>query len=275
MKKILIAFAGDRYSESTFEFIRRLNQLQPVFAAGLFLPAFDFSKIWIFSDPVSGQTYVPDIYESEVDEHQNAAQTFRAFCDKEDIKYQVHMDTGQMTVTAIVEESRFADLLIINNEKFYEYLGNDSSNPTLKDALHRAECPVLILPERFDFPERIVLAYDGSASSVFAIKQFIYLFPELTSLDVILSYSSTDVDADIPKAPLLQELLSGRFRNVIYHKAAELPKKLFEKIETEDKRTLVVSGSFGRSMPSQFFKKSYVAEILNRHQLPLFIAHCS
>src|SRR5437763_15258606 len=126
MKKILIAFAGKRSSKSTLEFIKKLNEVQPLLATGLFLPEYDLSKIWVFSDPVSGQSYIPDIGDGTVTKKVNSRKKFEEYCEKEGIRYKMHMDTGQITVPAIVEESRFADLLIINNEKFYEYMGSDA-----------------------------------------------------------------------------------------------------------------------------------------------------
>ena len=61
---------------------------------------------------------------------------------------------------------------------FYENIGIHSSYDYLKDVLHDVACPVLLVPEKFDFPESVILAYDGSEESVYAIKQFAYLFPE-------------------------------------------------------------------------------------------------
>ena len=42
----------------------------------------------------------------------------------------------------------------------------------MRTAVHDAECPVLIVPEDCPFPVNVILAYDGSDDSVFAMKQF-------------------------------------------------------------------------------------------------------
>ena len=60
---------------------------------------------------------------------------------------------------------------------FIKNLSAEESDEYLKDALHASECPVLVVPEKFDFPESNILAFDGSESSVYAIKQFVYMFP--------------------------------------------------------------------------------------------------
>ena len=37
MKKVVIAFDGNHFSEGAFEFVRRLNELQPILLTGVFL----------------------------------------------------------------------------------------------------------------------------------------------------------------------------------------------------------------------------------------------
>jgi hypothetical protein len=44
--------------------------------------------------------------------------------------------------------------------------------------------PVVVAPESFEGIDEIVLAYNGSSSSVFAIKLFSYLFPQLSDKKV-------------------------------------------------------------------------------------------
>jgi len=43
-----------------------------------------------------------------------------------------------------------------------------------------AQCPVVIAPSANTVVDEIVFCYDGSPSSLFAMKQFTYLLPELT-----------------------------------------------------------------------------------------------
>jgi hypothetical protein len=61
-------------------------------------------------------------------------------------------------------------------------------NAYMKEILHSTECPILLLPERSDLPGSIVLAYDGTPSAVYAIKQFAYLFPELSDIPTYLVF---------------------------------------------------------------------------------------
>ena len=103
-------------------------------------------------------------------------------------------------------ETRFADVLIIGSEVFYENLGG-KLNEYLQDILHRSECPVVVVPEKYDFPKTNILCYDGSESSVYAIKQFAYLFPELTKHPTLLVYVHEDGKNEFPQQVNIEEKL--------------------------------------------------------------------
>ena len=45
MKKVLLAIDGQNFSEGAFEFIRRMNEIDPVLVVGLFLPSVEFTEL--------------------------------------------------------------------------------------------------------------------------------------------------------------------------------------------------------------------------------------
>ncbi len=270
MKKILIAFNGTHVSEGAFNFASRLNNLSPIVLTGVFLPQLDLASAWRFTDLQSGLVVMP-IEDNEEDAGGNNIEWFKTQCANNKMACTIHDDSDLVTYPALKKESRFADLLIIGSEKFYEYLGTGISNPTLKDALHGSECPVVIVPEHFEFPNHIILAYDGSRSSVYAIKQFMYLFPELCHLKTTLVYG-TEARNDFPGKESIKELASSHFKNISFltlHGNADS----FTAWLNNNKASFVVSGSFSRSEFSQFFKKSFVYDVIGKHKLPVFIAH--
>ena len=87
--------------------------------------------------------------------------------------------------------------------------------------------PLLLVPEKFDFPESIILAYDGSENSVFAIKQFAYLFPELSNRQTLLVYANDDAEEDFPDKIQIEELAARHFSNLTLFKLDVNPKKYF------------------------------------------------
>ena len=128
------------------------------------------------------------------------------------------------------------------------------------------------MPEKFDFPNKNILAYDGGASAVYAIKQFAYLFPELCDNPTLLVFCE-EKNEDIPEKEYIQELAEQHFSNLQIIRLEGDPKRGFKNWIADKKNSILISGAFGRSTFSQTFKKSFVADIVKEHQLPVFVAH--
>ena len=137
--------------------------------------------------------------------------------------------------------------------------------------LQHTECPVLVVPENFYFPSQNILAYDGSASSVFAIKQFAYLFPDLCDNKTILVYAAEETE-DIPAHVNIEELAASHFSNLAIT-VLDGGKKDFSEWVLKYENPILVSGSFGRSGFSSLFTKNFVINIIDAHKTPVFIAH--
>lgn len=139
--------------------------------------------------------------------------------------------------------------------------------------MHYAECPIMIIPEKFDYPKSIILAYDGSPSSVYAIKQFSYLYPMLSDLDTLLVYASDRNEDDFPDYSYIEEFATRHFKNLTFFKLNADPKKYFDTWIEDVGKAWLVSGSYGRSSFSEVFKRNFVQDIIMEHKLPVFIAH--
>ncbi len=273
MKKIIIAFDGAHFSEGAFEFARRLNELNPVLLTGVFLPQAELSNLWSYAPSTVGPYFVPVIEEDEPRLINENIQRFEKQCQGNNIDYRVHKDFYDLVLPELKKESMYADLMLIGAQVFYETMGINSPEEFLKDILVGVSCPVLLVPEKFDFPKSIVLAYDGSEGSVFAIKQFSYLFPELSQTDVLLVYANDKKEKDFPQKVQIEELAARHFRNLTLSKLDINPKKHFASWLLEKKSALLVCGSYGRSGLSQLFRRSFITEVINEHRLPVFIAH--
>jgi hypothetical protein len=179
----------------------------------VFLPQAELANLWSYADP-AGPTFIPMIERSESEVVKENISRFENRCSANGIDYRVHKDFFDLALPELERESRFADLLILGSEEFYKNIGTDSPYTYLRDALHDVECPVLLVPEHFNFPDSIVLAYNGSEESVFAIKQFAYLFPELTSNETVLLYVSEDPEKDVPERFQIEELAARHYPNL-------------------------------------------------------------
>jgi hypothetical protein len=272
MKKIILAFDGKHFSEGSFEFARRLNELQQILLTGVFLPQAELADFWGYARGVAGP-FFPLIESNETDLVEQNVDRFEKLCSMNSIEYRVHKDFFDFAMPELKRESRYADLLILGSEIFYENKGTNSPNDYLREALHNVECPVLLVPEGFDFPENIILTYDGSKDSIFAIKQFAYLFPELKSKPTLLVYANDDAEKGFPEKIEIEELAARHFSNLTLFKLDVNPTKYFSTWILEKKSAIVVSGSYGRSDFSQLFKKSFINDVIGDHRLPVFIAH--
>lgn len=272
MKKVLIAFDGTQFSEGAFEFARSLNELQPILLVGAFIPQISYANLWSYAGAMAGPTFIPLVEAEDNETIQNNIKQFEDRCLKNGIAYKVHKDFYDFALPELKRETRFADLLIISSEKFYENLAGDDASEYMKDALHASECSVIVVPEHFTFPTRNILAYDGSDSSVFAIKQFAYLFPELCGNETLLVFSK-DKEVKLPYENFIEELASQHFSNLQMLKLNISPKKDFQNWIVDNKNAILISGSYGRSFFSQIVRKSFVSEIIGEHKLPVFITH--
>lgn len=269
MKRILLAFDGIHFSEGTFEFARQLNDLQPILLVGAFVPQLSYADLWSYADGVAGATYIPTLEEEDLKAVGENIERFEELCRENFINYKVHKDFYDFALPELKKETRFADLLIISSETFYQNIIDGDPTEYLKEALRHSECPVIVVPDHFQFPEANILAYDGSEESVYAIKQFAYLFPELNNQETLLVYSSAKEENTLPEEKQIEELVKQHFFDVTLFMLDLKPKEFFSTWVAERPASILVCGSFGRSMKSEIFHKSFSSRVIADHKIPL------
>ncbi|HEY0610227.1 MAG TPA: universal stress protein [Chitinophaga sp.] len=269
MNKILLAFDGTNTSEGAFEFARRLNELQPVLLTGAFLPQTDFSASWSYNTG-QGPLHIPTVEPFVSEKVAENMLKFEASCKKNGIEYRVHRHFHQLAIPELLKETRFADLMILGSETFFR-----GYSIPLTDVLHDTECPVVIVPEKFSFPDQLVMAYDGSRSSVFAIRQFACLFPKLCELPTTLVYASgmREKEAALPEEDYIEELVARHFSNLEIRHLELHSRDEFAGWLSGLPATMLISGSFGRTLFSQELKESFAEKVISYSLIPVFIAH--
>lgn len=273
MKKIILAFDGDNFSEGAFEFARQLNEKDPVLLSGIFLPRMIFSGSASYANGgKAAPAYIPLINDEEDELVEKNIERFKMLCLHNSIEHRVHKDFSDFPLHELAKETRYADLFVLGSEMFYEELGVTSPNIYLQNTLHHSECPVVVVPEKFEFPQTIIIAYDGSKNSVYAIKQFVYLFPQLTTKKALVLFSDTE-NGELPEKSNIEELLARHFSDLAFFTVDMDFRKYFATWTIKKSMPIVVAGSFGRSALSQLFKKSFITEIITTFKTPVFIAH--
>jgi nucleotide-binding universal stress UspA family protein len=272
MNKVLIAFDGGNFSEGAFNFALRWHEHKKFLLTAVFLSSVDYATFLGYPLGMNS-TFLMDMAEEDEKQTTKSIEHFKKICEVNNIDYRIHKDLGGKALSELARETRFADLLIIGSEKFYRNTDMDFPGEYLESVLHNAECPVLLVPENTEFPSRVILTYDGSASSVYAIKMFTYLFREMHSKFTTLVYASDKKETDIPYKVYIEEYAARHFNNLELFKLSVDPSKYFDEWTDIKEHSLVVAGSYGRSDVSETFKRSFITKIIAKHKLPVFIAH--
>ena len=273
MKKLIIALDGQHFPRGAFEFAKNINTANKVLLAGVFLSPVDYSKVLAFTG-MEGIALTPEwLMKNEDDTLVNKnIGLFREACTADGIEYRIHKDTDLMAISSLIEETRFADVLLVSSDLFYANVSVHQPNFYLEEVLKKAECPVMLVPEKYKEPGQIILTYDGTESSVFAIKQFAYVYPELADKETIL-LSITNSEDELTEYSLISELVSRHFSKLKIQSLHLKHKKAFTEWLAQKPNSFIVMGAFSRSLFSQLFKKSFAADVINEIKMPIFISH--
>ncbi|MFZ9717956.1 MAG: hypothetical protein ACO3BD_01245 [Chitinophagaceae bacterium] len=273
MKKIVLALDGNHFPKGAFEMAAWLNQQEPILATGVFLNPVDISKIVAYTGleavPLMPEM-IDDTYAEKVNEN---IKRFEEHCIAEGIDFRIHNDAEQLPIASLIRESRFADMILISRDSFFSNISKIQPNEYMQELLKKTECPVLIIPDAFIMPEEILLMYDGEASSVFSIKQFAYLLPEMKQLPVTLMQLVAHGDGAVTEEDAVSELAARHFADLTIEHLQVHDKSVFPALLSGERKTLVVMGAYGRSLFSNLFKKSFADEVIENTTIPLFITH--
>lgn len=273
MKTVLIAFDGEHFSEGLFQFLTEWNLKEPLTAVGVFLPKLEYAELlYSFGGIMSGPMYVNEAVPPNQQQLQRNIGRFRDLCAEAGIQCRIHEDLDKHIIPHLTEESRYADLLIIDSKSFYSNAGKTAQGDYIADVSHLAECPVMLFPGHFEYPESVILTYDGDAHSVYAIKQFYYLFPHMAGKSTILVFFG-DRSAEVPNRGRVEEMIHSYSGNVTITHLNLKDAAQVENWVAANNAPLLVAGAFGRSVVSEFFKKSFVAKIVQDNKFPVFVAH--
>jgi hypothetical protein len=272
MKKIAFVCDGGNFPNGAFEFLKMLNDAEPVFARGIFFEPVDLQQLVSISYiPVAGP-YVK-LKEEERELVKKSRDEFAKRCVDTGINYSADDRDVEWVGELFAKETRFADLAIMSEELFCSDFSDNQPNVFMQEALRMAECPVLLVPENFTSLERILFAYDGKKESMFALKQFCYLLPQLAEKPAEVVYIKNEESENIPDLDLLKEYSRMCLGSPGVSKLHFDAHRYFSTWAEEKKRPLLVTGSYSRSSISNFMKSSFASQVVHWHQMPVFIAH--
>lgn len=244
MKKITLLLSGLGVPRHLIQFCVALSRRERCRLTGLFL--------WTPEKKGSGGHPFPnDINATDADEAvrslQSGIQVFRNDCREAGLDFTVQT----------IGDNHF-DMLVCDDEletAFY--------------AVHN----LMGAPQEAAFPGTVVLAYNGSASSIRAIKQFAYLLPSFEKEKIYL------VSVVAPNIRGMEYQEPAGERTTLHFPKAETAllkggeKEQLVSFINLQKRCLVVMGAFGRNALSRLLKESLALTILKQTDAPLFVTN--
>lgn len=252
--------------------MQSLEQQEPVCVTGLFFSPIDYEGMATASQipVVAPYLRVKEKEKKAVDDNK---EIFTRLCEQHYIKHQVHRNDDEWYKDILLRESRFSDLMLLSGELFYSDIDTDQPNSFLQEALHASECPVMIVPEDFVPLQHVVIAYDGSKESMYAMKEFCHLLPQYTDLPTEFVYIKDENSKEIPDIDNLKNYSRLHFSSMNFSKLQFKAASYFANWIGEKQQVLMVSGSFGRSSFSYVARRSFAEQVIHDHKMPVFIAH--
>ena len=282
MKKIALLINPLNFKTEQLEFAAYFGRLGRSNVTGVFIEPQHYGDANASLSPIVGQIYDESLVKTAAERREDTAicnqnmERFKEACISREVGAVVHHFQGNVLRNA-VHETRYSDLFILDPSLSFTHHTEVPSRFAI-ELLNHAECPVLIAPSTFAPIEEVVIAYDGSHSSVFAIKQFYYQLPELADkkVTVLQILEKDDHLGHSDEQNEFREWMSGHFQHVHYQEIRgnagdTLPKYFVSNNENRNK--LLVTGAFGRNLLSTFFKPSTANLLLKTVDVPIFIAH--
>ena len=197
---------------------------------------------------------------------------FKESCISNEVCSDIYLEQ-ELSINELITGSAFADLIVI--DAAFSLRDGVSSVPSesVKEILNKATCPVIISPLSFERIDELVFTYNGSQSSLFAIKQFTYLFPEY--FDKKLSIIQVNKSGSWPQRDLgkLREWLKNHYLDVNFIALEGIAENELMTFLLRKKHVFIVMGAYSRNSISQFFNESTAEVLIKTLTQPIFIAH--
>jgi nucleotide-binding universal stress UspA family protein len=279
MKKFLAVFDGLNFSESTMQYAVAISRQCNAHLVGLFL---DDSTRHSYGVPeiihYKGKNldrHLQRLHDYEREKRDQSVKIFQEGCSKTSgLTWSVHRNLD-IALQVALHESIYADLLIINSSETLTHFTERPPTRFIRDLLSEVQCPVLLVPAIYNSIDEIILLYDGSPSSVYAVRTFSYVMEGINSdATQVITVKEPGQSLHIPDGRLIKEFVKRHFPvakyNVLTGDAEEkLPRQLLK----EKNSPVVVLGAYRRTRLSRLFKPSMADNLLEHVKMPLFIAH--
>jgi hypothetical protein len=277
MKKIIAAFDGLRFSESTLAFALQAASMEKAKLFGLFLedPYLHGYGMEELLKKTGGSLSARKRELDRLDAKTRAIsiQRFEKACKAEGVDYGIHKE-HRFGLEELVEESGFADLLVISSQEAMRPHRKKTPAEFIHNLLPDVKCPVMVVPPKPAPIGKLALLYDGKNAAAFALKMCSNLLSSFSSFpaELITVYADRK-KARLPGSRLVKEYLHLHYPDIRVISLEGNTAHALQKYLSGEDNTLVVMGSYNRGYISRRFKPSLADKFMKKLELPLFISH--
>jgi nucleotide-binding universal stress UspA family protein len=278
MTNILLAVDATNIDQSALDFACYLAKLHHSKLTALFL-----DNMVANEKPMIKKMHGARILEWDIDDEspevkekmeliESNVKCFETACQNRGVNAHIHHAEG-VPADEIVEQSRYADILVVDAATSFRKKFEGTPTDFVKDVLKNAECPVIIAPEIFEGIDEIIFTYDGSASSIFAMKQFTYLFPQLDDKKVTVLHVDEEKEWPEQEKKNLGSWLQNHYSSIGFDvKKGDATYEMLAYLFLR-RNVFIVMGAYGRNALSRYFKHSHADVLIRTITQPIFIAH--
>jgi nucleotide-binding universal stress UspA family protein len=277
MLKIIVAFDGLNFSEEALQYATRLSKRANAHLVGVFLDDFAYHSYaisdFIGNDDVS-EDKVKKFERKDSHARNEAVARFETFCKRDGITHSIHRDKN-IAVEDLLHESIYADLLIVDDKERLTHYEEKIPSRFLKKLLSNAQCPVMLVPQEYKLPDKLIFLYDGEPSSVHAIRTFSQLKEVFGEMPVeLVCVKSIYESLRLPDNKLIKEYMKQHFASTVYAVLQGRPQiEIINHLKKQKQNLMIVLGAYRRNNVSRLVRPSLADALMNELHASLFIAH--
>ncbi len=200
---------------------------------------------------------------------------FEETCKSAGVRYELAHHHG-VPFQAIIDESRYADLIVIGIRTNFHFETSEGYGDTLRRLMNSGVCPVLAVPKDADLPKRVVIAYDGSIHSARAMRAYVQLGairPDHDEL-VLLHVGESSKSEDHVQLVRAHKYIAGYGYAVELVRREGSPDEVIEQVALEYSPSMIVIGAYGRKgIIKNLFFGSTADRLIKNERIPLFVYH--
>ncbi|WKN31583.1 hypothetical protein PZB74_21800 [Porifericola rhodea] len=162
------------------------------------------------------------------------------------------LSTANHSLKDILNESQYADLLLINETNYHAYCLYYGQARPMEQLLKKASCPLLVIPNKKSLIEQILLIYDASPMALITTQSLNFSLHHLCRklpVTILLPCLSSHTLFSAQEEKILIEYLRLHFGNLGIHKVCEASSHTLPYALEPNRNLLLVSQSPTSDLP--------------------------